>query len=131
MSYGSSSPGKSTVYGGLIDKEAICEGYARICKYMLDTLGVTNILVVGKATNSSGKTEEHMWNYVKLDDTWYAIDCTFDDPIVIGNGTIGYDVKHKYFLLGSDELFKTHVANKTISDNGKEITLPTLSKVNY
>lgn len=72
-----------------------------------------------------------MWNYVKIKGVWYAVDTTWDDPIVTGGGTIGYDVKHKYFLLGSDTLFKTHIEKHTISISEKTFTLPTLSKANY
>ena len=131
LEYKSSSTNKSTVYGALMEKEAICEGYARTYKYFLDNLGIENILVTGIATNSSNQTEEHMWNFVKLDNNWYAVDCTWDDPIVHGGGTIGYDVKHRYFLIGSEELSKTHVIKKTISPNGNEFRLPELSINKY
>lgn len=131
MSYNSSSLNKITVYGAFMEKEAVCEGYARTYKYLLDNLGVENILVTGTATNSNSETEDHMWNYVKLNDNWYAVDCTWDDPIIHGNGTIGYDIKHRYFLIGSAELSKTHVVKNTISPNGSVFQLPTLSVNKY
>lgn len=131
LEYNSSSVNKGTVYGALFEKQAVCEGYARAYKYLLDSVGINSILVTGTATNSSGNTEEHMWNYVKLDDNWYAVDCTWDDPIVYGGGTIGYEVKHRFFLIGSVDLSVTHVAKKTISPNGKTFTLPILSINKY
>ena len=131
INYSSESSNRCTIYGTLIEKEAVCEGYARTYKYILDGMGIENILIIGTATNSSGNTEEHMWNYVKLDNNWYAVDCTWDDPIVYGGGTIGYDIKHKYFMVGSDTIGKTHIAKNTISPNGMTFTLPTLSANKY
>lgn len=72
-----------------------------------------------------------MWSYVKLDDKWYAVDTTWDDPIVYGGGTVGYEVKHQYFLVGSDTLFKNHVEKRKISASGKNFDLPILNKYNY
>ncbi len=117
ISYDDSSYNKGNVYGTFMEKKVVCEGYARAYKYMLDNLGVTNILVTGTATNSSNETEEHMWNYVKLNGQWYAVDPTWDDPIVYGGGTISTGTKHQYFLIGSKELYKSHVESKTISSS--------------
>lgn len=131
ISYDDSSYNKGNVYGTFMEKKVVCEGYARAYKYMLDNLGVTNILVTGTATNSSNETEEHMWNYVKLNGQWYAVDPTWDDPIVYGGGTVSTGTKHKYFLIGSKELYKSHVESKTISSSGKTFILPTISEDNY
>ncbi len=98
MEYDGKSNQKATVYGALVEKKGVCESYARTYKYILDEFGIENILVTGKATNSSGKTEDHMWNYIKLNDKWYAVDVTWDDPIIIGGGTLSEATKHKYFL---------------------------------
>lgn len=69
------------IYGTLINGEAVCEGYARSFKYLMDELEIRCVLVIGKGINSDGDTENHAWNYVYLDGKWYAIDCTWDDPI--------------------------------------------------
>jgi len=131
MEYDASRCTSSSVYGALIEKRALCEGYARVYKYILDELGVTSILVTGSATNSRGVTEQHMWNYVKLNDIWYAVDPTWDDPIVYGGGTASFKSKHKYFLIGSKELYKSHVEKSTISSSGKIFIIPKLSENNY
>ena len=70
-----------TVYGALINKVCVCEGYAKSFKYLLDKLEIPCIIVFGNGTNSEGKQEYHSWNYVKMDDDkWYAVDTTWDDP---------------------------------------------------
>lgn len=129
--YNGTSINRGTIYGTLIEKKSVCEGYARTLKYILDELGIENVLAVGVATNSNGTTEDHMWNYVKINGAWYGIDVTWDDPIVYGGGTIGYEVKHKYFLVGSTEIFKNHIENGNLSNTGKVFKFPTLSKNNY
>ena len=55
------------VYGALVNKECVCEGYARAFKYLLDELDIPCVLVIGTARNSQGETENHAWNYVQLD----------------------------------------------------------------
>lgn len=131
MSYDGTSSNKATVYGALIEKKGVCESYARAYKYILDECGIENILVTGTATNSTNNTEDHMWNYVKLNGKWYAVDVTWDDPIVIGGGTVGNDVKQKYFLNGSREFFKNHTEKLTISSSNKIFALPKLEVNNY
>lgn len=131
MEYDSSSTQRATVYGALIERKGVCEAYARLYKYIMDELGIENILVTGTGTNSGGVSEDHIWNYVKLDHEWYAVDVTWDDPIVKGNGIIGDDIKYKYFLVGSKDLFKNHTEKLTISPSGRIFSVPKLSISNY
>ena len=118
------------VYGALINKEVVCEGYAKAFKYILDSLNIECILVSGEATNSSGDSESHMWNYVKLNGSWYGIDVTWDDPIIVG-GYIKNNVRHDYLLKGYNTFIRTHIPSRKISDNGMLFKIPTLSKTNY
>ena len=74
------------LYGALIEKSTVCEGYAEALKYILDEVDIPCVLVSGTATNSEGKTERHEWNYVQLYGKWYAIDSTWDDPVIKGTG---------------------------------------------
>ena len=73
------------IYGALVQKNCVCEGYARAFKYLMDNLGITCTMVIGQAVNSQGQTENHAWNYVQLNQRWYAIDTTWDDPVIIGS----------------------------------------------
>ena len=118
------------IYGALIEKSVVCEGYAKSFKYILDSLNIENILVSGTATNSSGDSESHMWNYIKLNDNWYAVDVTWDDPIIIG-GFSKDNLRHDYFLKGNTTFNTSHIPSGKISDNGITFTLPNLSTTNY
>lgn len=119
------------IYGALVNKRCVCEGYAKSLKYLLDALGIESTLVIGKATNSSGESENHAWNYVKLDGNWYAIDSTWDDPIVIGGGYVSNESKYRYFLKGSHTMNENHFPLGTFTENGKEFTYPELSTEDY
>ena len=119
------------IYGALINKKCVCEGYAKAFKYLLDNLNINNTLVIGKATNSDGNTENHAWNYVQINNEWYAVDCTWDDPIIIGGGKLSKSSKYKYFLKGEEEFNQSHFPEGQFTDDGKIFEYPKLSKKNY
>lgn len=119
------------VYGAFINQEVVCEGYARTFKYILDGLGIESVLVSGTATNSTGETESHAWNYVKLDGKWYAIDVTWDDPIIMNNGKLTNEMRYKYFLKGSDVFSQNHKEDGYLSENSIKFKFPNLEKENY
>lgn len=121
-----------SLYGALIEKKAVCEGYSKAFQYLLNLLNIPNIIVYGSGTNSQGNSEFHSWNYVQMDDEkWYAVDVTWDDPIVIGNGTIGEDVRTRYFLKGSDFFFQAHVESGDVSGTGQNFKYIEISNTDY
>ena len=119
------------IYGALVNKSSVCEGYAKAFKYLADGLGIENTLVIGTGVNTNGQRENHAWNYVKLRDKWYAVDCTWDDPIIIGNGYVGDNIKYKYFLKGSRTMNDNHFPSSTFTDGGKVFRYPNLSESDY
>ena len=119
------------LYGALIDRVAVCEGYAEALKYALDALEIPCILVSGTATNSNGTTESHAWNYVQIEGRWYAVDTTWDDPVVKGYGYISNSTKHKYFLQGAKTMNENHTTKGKFTETGQEFTYPELEKNAY
>lgn len=119
------------IYGALINKKCVCEGYAKAFKYLMDSLDIPCVLVIGKGTNTDGETENHAWNYVKIDEKWYAIDCTWDDPIIIGGGKQSKSSRYKYFLKGENEFNSSHIPEGKLTEDGMEFTYPTLNQNNY
>ena len=119
------------IYGALINKECVCEGYARAYKYILDELNIPCILVIGTATNGEGNTENHAWNYVKLNNSWYAVDTTWDDPIIIGGGILNKKSKYRYFLKGKETMDQDHITSGQFTENGKEFAYPNLSETDF
>lgn len=119
------------VYGALINRVCVCEGYARAFKYIMDDMQIPCVLVIGKATNSKGETENHAWNYVNLNGSWYAIDTTWDDPVVLNGGKASYSSRYKYFLKGASTMNADHTPSGQFTENGKVFNYPTLSESDY
>lgn len=118
------------IYGSLVNKEAVCEGYARSFKYLMDAMGIPCTLVIGKGTNSEGITENHAWNYVQINGYWYAVDCTWDDPVST-TGWVSQSSKYRYFLKGSNDMVKDHIPDGKFTEGGKQFYYPPLSTQNY
>lgn len=119
------------IYGALVLRECVCEGYAKAFQYIMNEVGIDNVIVIGTGTNSMGKTENHAWNYVKLNEKWYAVDVTWDDPVLIGDGIIPKKSKYKYFLKGSKTMNENHFISGKFTDGGQTFTYPTLSVEDY
>lgn len=83
-------------YGALIDKQAVCDGYARAFKLIMSKLNIPTSIVKGN---------NHAWNIVKLDDKFYHIDLTYDDPYKEDKDILTYD----YFLIPDEEISKDHL----------------------
>ncbi len=67
-----------------------------------------------------------MWNYVLINDIWYAVDVTWDDPIIInGQGDLTNENRYKYFCQG-DNINQNHFINTTITKNSQEYEYPEL-----
>lgn len=115
-----------SIVGALLEGQAVCEGYARSFKYILDGLGIPCVLVSGTGTNSNGETESHAWNYVQLDGKWYGVDVTWDDPVIIGSGSLDDENRYKYFLKGKSTFQSSHIEDGNITSNSIKFTFPTL-----
>lgn len=118
------------IYGALVNNNCVCEGYAKAFKYLLDNLGIESTIIIGKGTNTQGESENHAWNCVKLDGNWYCVDCTWDDPIIIGGLGINTS-KYKYFLKGSSTFNVDHFPSGIFTEGGKEFIYPKLSMTDY
>ena len=121
---------KYNLYGAIVETKVVCEGYARMFKYIMDGLNIPCILVSGTATNSEGQTELHAWNYVELNSQWYAVDVTWNDPVIVGGGEPTESQKSKYLLKGKSFL-DDHEEDGMISENSMEFTFPTLNTADY
>lgn len=119
------------VYGAFYNKKVVCEAYARTFKYILDGIGIENVLVSGEATNSNNEREAHAWNYVKIDGKWYAVDVTWDDPIITGGGKLTNKSRYKYFVKGSNTMNENHQPSGRFTPDGQLFTYPELSIEDY
>ena len=124
--------GSYSIYGALVGKTCVCEGYAKAFKYLANSAGFECEIMQGEATNSSGVTESHAWNCININGTWYGVDSTWDDPIVTGGrGTVSDNIKYKYFLKGTDTFDKDHFLSYQFSEGGKSFSYPSMSQTDY
>lgn len=120
------------IYGALINRNCVCEGYAKAFQYLMNEIGVENTIVIGTATNSKNETENHAWNYIKLEDgKWYAVDVTWDDPVIRGGGKLTNKARYEYFLRGSQTMNKNHVPSGRFTQQGRNFEYPELSIEDY
>ena len=122
---------RHSIYGALIEKKCVCEGYTRAFKYLADSIGIESIFMQGTATNTEGQTENHAWNAVNLYGTWFLIDATWDDPIIVGEGYVSSNIHYKYFLKGTDSFYKDHNPDTKFTKNGRNFSYPKISKADY
>lgn len=122
----------SDIYGIFLKGKAVCEGYAKAFKIIMDRLGIPCVVVCGNGYSDDGNSEFHAWNYVMMEDgNWYAVDTTWDDPIIIGNGKISDQAKHRYFLVGASNFNSSHVEDGDVSGTGQNFKYPQISSSNY
>ena len=70
----------------------------------LNDLGVVNYKISNK---------NHIWNAVYLNNTWYHLDMTWDDPVVKTGENI---LIHDYFLITTQELETLDIKNQHAYD---------------
>ena len=81
------------IYGTLVKKKAVCQGYALTFMYLMKRQNVVCGYVSSNAAN-------HAWNVVYLNNQWYHMDATWDDPVWDNLGR----VKHTYFMISDATL---------------------------
>lgn len=79
-------------YGAMVEQKAICSGYSDAMAIYLNKLGIKNYKL---------SSQQHIWNYVYLDGSWYHLDLTWDDPVNDQNMDI---LTHDFFLITTEEL---------------------------
>lgn len=111
-------PNIRTAYGSLVNGYAVCEGYARGFKLIMDNLDIPCVEVIGYYIDGEAN-EPHAWNYCMLDGKWYLVDPTMND-----SGA-------KFGLYGSEYAKKHYIADGFISQSGYEVRYPQLATYDY
>ena len=80
----------STIEGCLLDKRAVCTGYSRAYKYILNKMGIKCSVV---------SNPKHEWNILMLDDEYYYTDVTWSDTP---------QTRYKYFAVTTKQITEDH-----------------------
>ena len=106
------SPDDQNIVSVLVNGQSVCAGYSKTMAYILKDLGVFCATIDGTAVGRG----PHEWNIVKIDDAYYYIDATWDDPEFIDGTTSKDYIEHTYLNITTDELLKNHVIEETLPD---------------
>lgn len=90
-------------YGALVNKDAVCNGYAEAMGLLLRCVDIPSKFVRGSAYNGK-EWNTHGWNLVCLDGKWYHLDATWDDPLP----DQGDKVIHTYFNVPDEVIRENH-----------------------
>ena len=89
------------IYGALVNRVAVCDGYTRAYLYLLNRVGI-------RCSYCYSNQLKHSWNIVWIGGVPYHTDVTFDDPYpdIVGR------VQHNNFLLSTAAFYASnHAAN--------------------
>lgn len=100
-----SSQQSHTVYGCLVNKVTVCDGYTKTFQLIMSMLGIDAEYCEGDAGGG------HAWNYVILDGDEYWIDITWDENELEGDDgrlLAPHGVNYDYFCVTDNKLYQTH-----------------------
>lgn len=66
-----------------------------------------------------------MWNYVQINEIWYSVDVTWDDPILINSSILPESSRYKYFCQG-DNINTNHFVANVITQGFQSFEYPKL-----
>lgn len=90
------------LWGAVMDKSAVCDGYARAFMFYMQRVGVSCQIVT---------SDHHAWNQVQVDGHWYMVDTTYDDPSWDRYG----NVKHTYLMVSAEKMKQIDQANTSLT----------------
>ena len=87
--------------GPLYYHKALCGGYTDAMSLFLNKLKIPNYRI---------SSENHIWNYVYLDNNWYHLDLTWDDPVTDDGSKL---VLNNFLLITTEQLEQFHTGYHT------------------
>ncbi len=85
-----------TVYSALIEKNAVCDGYAYAFKYLCDLADIDCIVVIGTFDKALDSAPGHAWNLVWFEGDWKLVDISCD----VYDISEGYEApSYRHFLI--------------------------------
>lgn len=80
--------------------QTVCQGYATLFYKMAKEAGFEAKIITGQS-----KGQNHAWNLISINNNWYHIDLTWDDPIVLNGPDY---VRYDYYNLTDEQIRKDH-----------------------
>lgn len=104
--YATSNPNTiyhQSAYSVFCDSYTVCAGYTKAFGLLMNSVGIDALGVTSlRTTGLGGSTEGHAWNAVCLNDSWYYVDCTWDD--LDGDGRVKPELQYSWFGVSESTL---------------------------
>jgi len=91
--------------GPLLYSKALCGGYAHVMSIFLNKLKIPNYRI---------SSDTHIWNLVYIDNNWYHLDLTWDDPVTSDKSNV---LLHKFFLIDTNTLNSYNTGKHNFNKN--------------
>lgn len=119
VEYDLQAPLNQSAYSALVGGASVCAGYSRAFQYLMMALDIPCYYCAGDAGGS------HAWNIIGLDEGYYHVDLSWDDPVDNPDGSYYYS----YYNLTDAEMQEDHV-RRGLSLNLPACNGPQLSRQN-
>lgn len=100
----------------LTQREAVCDGYARLFKTLCDYAGLESVVIHGYARTNDGRKSSfrpnHSWNAILIDDKWHLLDVTWASGFI--------DSRSNMYVARTDERYFLTPPSQFISDHYPE-----------
>lgn len=100
---------QSCISAVLFDRKTVCAGYAQMFALLCGRAGITCVTVTSPG---------HAWNKVRIGNTWYNVDCTWNDS----RGDLTFFNVTDAQLLAADTAVKEHVSSEEWAQVAPECT---------
>jgi len=99
-------------YGVLVNKVAVCDGFARSMQILLNMVGIESEFVHGDSDNENG-WYGHAWNIVNIDGEYFHVDITFDNIDKESGKSENDSISHTYFNISDRQISFDHLWEKS------------------
>lgn len=121
LTYDLSAPNTYTLYGALVDRRCVCQGYAEAFQYLCAKVGIRTTTIVGMGFNGVD-SEPHKWAAAEIGGKWYLVEPTWADP----------DTTHRYlYFNNSSYIAPSHTPNEVTAGNQPQFTATDAEYLNY
>ena len=121
VKYDLSGTNAYTLYGALIDRRCVCEGYAEAFVYLCAKVGIPAICIIGDGDNGT-VTERHKWCAAQIGGQWYLVEPTWANSST---------TKRYLYFNNSGYILPTHVADEELTSPLLPFTADSAEYLNY
>lgn len=82
----------NTAFGPLLQNIGLCGGYTDAMELFLEKMNIKSYKIA---------SDNHIWNYVYIDNNWKHLDLTWDDPVTNTGKNI---IQYNYYLIDTKKL---------------------------